>query len=399
MVKFSDIAGKFEHKHDDLAKFIGVWFLPEDNIVLGAFPAPTRNEPNGKRNFTHYTACQLMNDSTGVYEVSEQQERDIYLGIATVRDPALVTDYGRGSGNVGQLRGVWADLDVKGSGFNSQEQILEWLDSLPLKPTVIVRNGESGGIHGYWRIQDDDLPRLNKEHLLKWWTYLQSHAPTNAHGERIAIDRLTDVARLARLPGMVYWPKVQGAKYGTVALAGGSYEQLPLDALESLTVDSYAEHKVKVEVSRSANRKLNRELDRSCSSPLQRLMLEQEVNKLDWAQILVPYGWTELRQSSDGTRHWARPGARQKSANTDFAHDDGQISDVMSLHSASEETGLADLKESGTVITKYRVLLRLRYNDDVPALLNAIKNKSITSLGGFMSDMDNYNGNHESETT
>jgi hypothetical protein len=36
----------------------------------------------------------------------------------------------------------------------------------------------------------------------------------------------------------------------------------------------------------------------------------------------------------------------------------------MSLLSSSEETGLADLKEAGVVLTKYRVALRLWFNDD-----------------------------------
>lgn len=373
MVKFSEVVGTKDHNHDDLAKFVKTWFKEDDDLVLGAFPAPTRSDPHGKKQFNHYTAHQLTADSTDVYAVSEKLEQNIYVGIAPIRDPGVITEHSRGSGNTGQLRGVWADLDVKGTGFESQEQILEWLNTSPLPPTIIVRNGESGGIHGYWRIQDNDLLRLDKEHLLKWWAFLQAHTPTNAHGERIKIDRLTDTARLARLPGMIYWPKVSGAKYGTIALAGGTYEQIPLEALESLSADSYRLYQATLEATKANNRQVSRVFKRSFTSNLERLLVEERVNGMDWRQILVPHGWTELSSSSDGTRQWARPGTHRKSANTDYVHQDGTISDVMSLHSESTDTGLSDLKETGIPLTKFRVLLRLSFNDDVPELITAIE--------------------------
>jgi hypothetical protein len=43
---------------------------------------------------------------------------------------------------------------------------------------------------------------------------------------------------------------------------------------------------------------------------------------------------------------------------------DYEDSPVMSLLSMSEETGLADLKDAGINLTKYRVMLRLQYQDD-----------------------------------
>jgi hypothetical protein len=79
---------------------------------------------------------------------------------------------------------------------------------------------------------------------------------------------------------------------------------------------------------------------------------------MSWAEILEPYGWTWQRELRDGSNEWARPGRDERSAVVDY-----EDSPVMSLLSMADETGLADLKDAGIPLTKYRVLWRLKFND------------------------------------
>lgn len=224
--------------------------------------------------------------------------------------------------------------------------------------------------------------------MAMWWSYLQAQAPNNAHGERIQIDQLTDIGtRLARLPGMTYWPKSSGAKIGTVALAGGTYKPVKLEDVERLSEVTYAGYQERRAVARRSARSTEKKLDRTLS-PLKRLTLERAVNRMSWDEILLPHGWTVRSSHGGSTRFWTRPGSKQKSASTDYTRDDGQLSDVMSLYSGAEDTNLLDLKLADVPLTKMRVLLRLKYGDNASALLQEFTSQSDTSLGGNMSDKD-----------
>lgn len=375
MIRFDDIAGSYDHRHNDLAKFIRTWFRPDDDIVLGAFPAPNRQHEHRDKSFMATTASQLAQGSTDVFEVAETLQRDTYLRITPIRDPDMVTGERIGSGNTMTPLGMWADLDVKPESFGSQLEVTTWLDTLPIKPTMIIRNGESGGMHAYWRVQDADLDRMTGEHMKMWWAYLQSMTPTQSNGERVMIDRLVDMTRLARLPGMIYWPKSAEAKLGTVALAGGTFEQIPLDSVEQLSAGAYKADKDATTRTATQARRVDREFGRGFASPLEKFFAEERINALSWDQILGPFGWEMLRENSDGSRQWSRPGIRRKSAVTDYTDPKtGQVSDVMSLLSGSDESGLLDLKEAGIPLTKFRVLSRIRYADNMRELVNEIHN-------------------------
>lgn len=401
-VKFGDYVGVSDPAPNDLAKFVRAWFRPDDHVLIAGFMAPGRTPEDGRttREFLSYSVEELTANYSAVFTEGRQGARDIYFRFTPAKDPALVKYNSPGENNAGRPLGLWVDLDVKPHAFNSQQDILAWLDQLPLMPTAIVRNGESGGIHAYWRVHDSDLPRLtvDSEHMAMWWSYLQAQAPTNAHGERIQIDQLTDIGtRLARLPGMTYWPKSSEAKIGTVALAGGTYEPVLLDDVQRLAEVTYAEHQERKAVVRRMARSTEKRLDRELT-PLKRLALERAVNQLSWDEILLPHGWTVQSSHSGTTRYWTRPGSKQKSASTDYTRDDGQVSDVMSLYSGAEETNLLDLKLAGTPLTKMRVLLRLSYADNVSALLQDYIKSSDTSLGGNMSEKEiNYYENPTQE--
>ena len=85
---------------------------------------------------------------------------------------------------------------------------------------------------------------------------------------------------------------------------------------------------------------------------------------LSWSDILTPHGWKFRRQQGDGSKEWARPGQNARSAVTDY-----QGSPVMSLLSMSPATRMSDLLDAGIPLTKYRVLLRLEYDDDEEKLI------------------------------
>jgi len=376
---FGETVGNYEHKHTDLQTFVRAWFRDDDYILIQGKPAPNREHQNSAQVFTAVKASDLANNSDEIYEVAKGDRRDIYFRFTPLADPGKVTIHSPGTGNAGQPLGLWCDLDIKSGGFSSQKHAQDWLDTLPVKPTLIVRNGTSGGIHAYWRIQDNDLPRLTSEHFKAWWQFLQDSAPTKNNGERVSIDYLISPSHPARLPGMIYWPKTSEAKYGTVALAGGSGAPVALDDVLRASEDSYRAYRQRVSATKSANRRVERELERKFPSKLKLVVLEYQINELmSWDDILSPAGWTYLRTESSGARQWARPGVRRKSAVTDFSHDNGQMSVVMSLLSGSEETGLLDLKQAGIPLTKFRVLLRLRYADDAQELVKQYKNLSIS---------------------
>ena len=95
-------------------------------------------------------------------------------------------------------------------------------------------------------------------------------------------------------------------------------------------------------------------------------------DKYDWEDILIPHGWKLRRTLRSGEREWARPGSNDRSATTDWVdpkNPEYGPSGAMSLLSSSLETGLSDLKDLGEPLTKWRVLLRLHYDDDVVSMV------------------------------
>lgn len=142
-IKFGDYVGSSNPAPDDLAKFLRAWFRPEDQVLICAFKAPGRTTEDGRspREFLPYNVQELISNYSQVFTESYRGARDIYFRFTPVKDPALVSHISPGENNAGRPLGLWADFDVKPHAFNSQQDILTWLNQLPLKPTVIVRNG------------------------------------------------------------------------------------------------------------------------------------------------------------------------------------------------------------------------------------------------------------------
>lgn len=289
---------------------------------------------------------------------------NLYLGVCPVKESVSLTKRGT-EANVSHVTGVWADIDIKEKGFSSQEEIINFLyHSLALRPTIVVGSG-SGGIHAYWKLAPGE--KGDKELVERWWSYLDETA-----GER-SIDKLVDLTRILRVPGSVYFPKADsGSKVGSVEIL---YKVEDTYTIKEITEISEEAYKTKIErrvrlINKDANRRMDmdsfaRNVMGGVGGNKWRLLraiseLESYVNeRITWAEILEPHGWTWQRTLSDGSNEWARPGRNERSAVVDF-----EDSPVMSLLSSAEETGLADLKDAHIPITKYRAMLRLQFGDD-----------------------------------
>jgi hypothetical protein len=309
---------------------------------------------------------------------------DLYFSVATLKNKP---ESGRRGGlkNVKHLPGVWADFDVKDGYFESQEEILSFLNFQRIPPSAIILTGNQGA-HAYWKLDEPLELEKAREMCLKWWVYQSSLA-----GER-RIDKLVDPSRVMRLPGSVRWPKK--IEQGT-SVCGVQFPETQriytLDELESVAEESWIDFQQRNEdrrdsISRGTSevkefvRDLTSQIDPD-NIWLQRLAMvgvEEEFNETySWDQILAPKGWTKLSTDDEGRVFWSRPGdGLRKSATTDWP----ESPHVMSLFSTSPETGLLGLHESEIGLTKYRVWVQLYWGGDELAAVRAYLNIGTESL-------------------
>ena len=364
-MKLSDVIGEAKISSYHARTFITAWFDPDDKISI----VGRKSEKVGKLNtvsqsmlaseFAGYTDEDL---ETLIYGADGTQW-NLYFGVYPIKEDASIFSRGKEE-NTAKITGLYADLDVKSGGFSSQQEAIEFLFSLGHHPTIVVGSG-SGGVHAYWKLTDPE--NATKDIVEWWWSFLDESA-----GDR-SIDKLSDLTRIMRVPGTVYFPKPSsGGKIGSVEIlyllpeATYSTEQIRQISAEAFK----AKHeRRKALIDRDANRRMDmdsfaRDLMAGSGGNRWRMWkaiseLEDFVNeRMTWHEIL-PSGWTFLRTLSDGSNEWARPGRAERSAVTDY-----EGSPVMSLLSMSEETGLADLKDAHIPLTKYRVFLRLQFEDN-----------------------------------
>lgn len=366
-MKFSDFAGDVQVRSDYARAFIQAWFGPQDKICL----VGRRSKKTGRLDVVSQSmpASEFLSglDDSSLSDMifdPEGSTWNLYIGVCPIKNDITLTKRGT-EDNVEYCPGVWADIDVKAGGFASQQEILDWLHSLPIYPTIIAGSG-SGGIHAYWRV--DWADKGNKELVSRWWSYLDEMA-----GDR-SIDKLIDLTRILRLPGSIYFPKdyTDSSKLSPVTLieaTGLTYTVAQITEISAAAFERRNQRRAKI-IYDDAQRRLDMDsLAKSLSSDvdLNKWALYQAIAEVEewvnemvpWAEILEPHGWTHMRQLRDGSNEWARPGRSERSAVVDF-----EGSPVMSLLSTSEETGLSDLKDAGVHLSKYRVHLRLNYGDD-----------------------------------
>lgn len=82
---------------------------------------------------------------------------------------------------------------------------------------------------------------------------------------------------------------------------------------------------------------------------------------LTWEKILTESGWVAYK--SDG---WTRPGGSGKSA---------VAGSTLTLMNSNEGTGMADLRDAGVELTRWRVFLRSRHSDDVSSAVEDLSGR------------------------
>ncbi|MCL2509211.1 MAG: DUF927 domain-containing protein, partial [Oscillospiraceae bacterium] len=153
------------------------------------------------------------------YAESHFDTRDVYYGVG-LRDKNLGEHQRGGNGDVTVIPALWSDIDIQSPAHKETalppavDAALAFLDSLPLKPSIIVSSGN--GLHAYWLLgrplgiatvaHRDNIAAA----LRGWQLYIN-----NAARERgWKLDNTSDLSRVLRLPGGVNHKK------------GGSGEQV-----------------------------------------------------------------------------------------------------------------------------------------------------------------------------
>lgn len=365
-MKLSDLTGEVKISAYHATTFVSTWFEPQDKIVVvGRRSEKTGNRDTLSQSMLAEDFCQIDDATLDSMIFDEDGSKwNLYLGVCPIIEDVTLTMRGNEE-NVTHVTGVWADLDVKEKGFGSQDEIITFLYSLALRPTIVVASG-SGGIHAYWKLAPGE--KGNKELVERWWSYLDETA-----GPDISIDKLADLTRILRIPGTVYFPKPDsGSKVGAVEIMYKVDDTYTVQQIREVSEEAFKtkHERRKALINRDANRRMD--MDGIARNMLGGLggnrwkmwraisELEGYVNeRMSWAEILEPHGWKWQRTLRDGSNEWARPGRDERSAVVDF-----EDSPVMSLLSMSEETGMADLKDAHIPITKYRALLRLGFGDN-----------------------------------
>lgn len=346
----------------EAARFIEAWHGPgnDDQLMqITRMNGPVQHQR--PLTFPKGTITEMLREADlDELVYSDEKNWNLYhsVGFMNAAPPA-----GRRGGKayIAAVPGVWLDLDAnKDRAFLDQDEILDFLETLGVQPSIMVATG-TGGVHAYWRTPDllepSDAERLGQ----MWWSYAQAAAGS------IVIDRVFNCDRVLRLPGSVRWPKKTEAPSVSQILAIDEGRTVTAADLESVSRGAW---EAVVEVRRRTRQDVSRSqvtaLDLAGENPWQRMWIASQLPDLfnethTWEQVLEPYGWRRLGQDYEGRVQWARPnGDGSKSATTDWV----ESPHVMSLFSTSPDTGLLGLKDADIPLTKYRVHVQLAWEGD-----------------------------------
>lgn len=371
-MKLSDVAGSVTVSPQQAVLHLTSWFMPDDLVVVVGI----RQKRGTRKNVIAQVAkaselvAELQSSNgdvllDGLTMDDDGVQWNVYIAVSAAEHQLASISKRGGLDNIASMPGVWVDLDIKPGSFSSQDEILQFMREKLPEPSLVIATG-SGGVHGYWRT----APPLNlmqaREVQRRWWSHVAEAAGDHA------IDKLVDPSRILRLAGTIRWPKEgeDATPAMTHILHVNREIRYSLEQLYNLTSEAWHRYETKINRTRvdDAQRRLAADEmaklamgDGKWATYAAIGMVEELYSELvSWDDILEPNGWTFLREDSQGRREWARPGRGDKSATTDWP----ESPDVMSLLSWSDDTGLADLREAGLPLSKYRVGLRLMFDDD-----------------------------------
>lgn len=378
MPLFNDIAGTLTVQPLEAAQLIKRWFDPTDIVVLSGKRVDRIKGANVMSQCL--PAWELIADleSDGAADIlyslaTEPVPLDLYVNVGTPRQE-LGGIYKRAKEeDLARVIGIVGDFDVKVGSFDSTQSILDFLSKLPLPPTMVVESG-SGGVHAWWKIRHNQpVPTiLGKEVGERWWAYLNK---VSTEDYRAQIDKISDTARMLRLPGTIHWPRPgSNGVPSSVKLVMCDGPEYTIKQILDASGKAWEERLASRARTREADRKLHLDAQEYASmvsgGRWEQMIAVSSVEQwftenVAWESILAPAGWTFTRQGAEGRQEWARPGRDDKSAVVGW----DESPDVMSLLSTSHDTGLLDLLDAGVPLTKWRVSMRLNFHDDYQSLV------------------------------
>lgn len=393
-MKFNDLVGSTTIDVSHLRAFLTCWFRPGDIVSLIGIPTTgSRQVLSMAQKVDDLMTASNVDLEPLTYIPHEDKRMNMYISINPLIENHSVDLRARGSkADVREIYGTFIDFDISKAGskegaFDNKQEVYDFLLGIPCPPTMVIDNGENGGIHAYWRLTDEDVPEAEESLLLRWWAYISSLTDRK-------IDKLIDKTRISRVPSCIYWPKDSAMRVDTVKTLTTSGPLYSLKGMVSVSLDAFQKHqakvaalrdqKVRVDPSVWETRILQLAREGGSNRKLSALQAKVAMNRIDtfidecyeWDEILEPHGWTFLKENSDGSKTWARPGKSERSAVVDYVDGSGRKSGVMSLLSSSPDTLLEDLKEAGVPLTKKQVLLRLNYKDDVHLMVDDLYERS-----------------------
>ncbi|MGG4498444.1 hypothetical protein [Brevibacillus reuszeri] len=156
------------------------------------------------------------------------KKQDVYYGIGLRKEKKSGTDRGKSS-DVCFLPGVWMDIDCsegthKKGDLPSSVEAQCFINSLPLKPSIIVNSG--GGYHVYWlftqgiEITNSEEPIGIPELVRDFQNVLRYLG--SQHGW--SFDNTSDLARVLRVPGTLnYKDKLAPKEVRIISDSGPRY--------------------------------------------------------------------------------------------------------------------------------------------------------------------------------
>lgn len=247
-------------------------------------------------------------DVTPLLQFAETEQ--VYLGCCTI-DTVPESDFSRGGSQIrAEMPGLWLDVDIGELGhkpggsqlprFESVDAALKTIEKCRFPtPSAIVHSG--GGIYPWWLfdkpidIRDADR-RKNAEKLSIRW---HVHAENTANENGYRLDKLADLARFLRPPGVINWKEGQRRETRLLELNSNRYDPNELWLLTQ-HVDTSKVEKEPHEVDPS----------KFCLDEQNPTELSDCLRACEWKEILL--GW-EFRgyargNPGDPDEAWAKPG-------------------------------------------------------------------------------------------
>ena len=184
---------------DDVSTFLETLFAPiPDSCFIYVWTMPSKRT----------TWCRTIEDAARAVDRYKQLE-NVYVGMSyssqIFQDENGRAEYARcAAENSAGIPALWAEIDFgsdENEKFANVYEALEFINNLPLKPTMIVSSGH--GYHLYWIFRepwvfDDDDERLEAEMLSFRWK-----ETIRAWALRInrRVDSVGDLARVMRVAG------------------------------------------------------------------------------------------------------------------------------------------------------------------------------------------------------